>query len=512
MERPMKLKVLLSVGLILCSSPALHAAEPPDVSTATTKPFYDPYSAPPLPAGDPMEWKESATLPALRERLTGDIYRERYTAALAKAPALTPQQAESLPVFGLRITKVFPGSQATRLGIKRGDLLLKLEGKPLMRFAQILAPRQSDQALTFQPTGGEIKQVTVTPAKIGITMEPYWNAYISYLLSKGKMATYDDDLRVAAANFLDDQPLAETALWHAWQHGYRDYPLLGMMAFINSRECHFEDGLAFAMHSLKETPPLEREEFAGLAYDAAVATFKLELARDLLRQYPTAGKSDDAAELLHTAIAAYHAFPQELLPNPIEQLRMNPYPDATAKIIALPTDEWKDGDEFKKWGTFAANEFALRHRLKVESPTAQYLSLMLGPPVANLDLSLRFNVTPSDGKTDSDFAKSFWIVVLDRSREPVTLVAAIAFLDSGAIQVTCTGGPNFTHEFKPAIGIRRFGRVHIAVVGHRIEVVADGRRLLYGPVMADSAVRKIAVAFRVVGLKGDVDELTWRVP
>ena len=66
---------------------------PASAQPATAKPAHDPFSAPPLPTCDPMDWKEPTTLPALHERLTGDEYTEAYDAVLAKAPALTAEQA-----------------------------------------------------------------------------------------------------------------------------------------------------------------------------------------------------------------------------------------------------------------------------------------------------------------------------------------------------------------------------------------------------------------------------------
>jgi hypothetical protein len=87
-------------------------------------------------------------------------------------PSLRPQ--------GLRVTWVFPGSTAARQGIEVGDVIVRVDGKPVrtvtdLQYRLRQAGRVAQLGVIDWRTGWE-NSITVYPrrGKIGVEVEPAW--------------------------------------------------------------------------------------------------------------------------------------------------------------------------------------------------------------------------------------------------------------------------------------------------------------------------------------------------
>ena len=78
------------------------------------------------------------------------------------------------------------------------------------------------------------------------------------------------------------------------------------------------------------------------------------------------------------------------------------------------------------------------------------------------------------------------------------------------VEVTREFGPGYALHLPAPVGFGKPGHVHIVVYRHRLEIVADGQRIAYGPVPLDLENRKLAFGIHAVGVKGQIEKLTYK--
>ena len=487
------------------SQPASAPANQPAATIATqpaTGPSLDPYAAAPLPAGNPMRWTEPAMPPLLQERITGDAYRQAFTAALARAPWWTAQEARNAPLAGVLVRAVEPGLCADQAGIKPRDVLFKLDDAILTLDSDLFLNRlRKDQTLWVMTPDNHVKSVILHPGPLGMTCGFHWGTFQSYMQAPGHAPQFDDAFQVVGVTYMDDPALAETALWNAWQAGYRGYPLLSAMAYGRFKEHRFDEALAFAMLAMKQATAAERQQLGQLATNAAWMTFNLPLARELRNQYPSANELETAS--LDAAIEAFSPFADENVPNPIEQLRGMDCQDMTAAI-----ENWLVEQPASDWARHFAQELAAHGKAAFSTGGGSFEMMSIGPCAADVDLrfAIKFHATDQNNPR---WRRTFYVAIADAALDGRPVVR-LNFFDTGKLEVTRTDGPGSDVWYSPPVTLEEPAHVRITIVGHRMEVVVNGQRLLYGPISNDPGARLMGAVVGESGVTGELTDVSWR--
>jgi len=476
----------------------------------------DPYTAPPLPAtADPLSWERFAAAPEPRRTMNDDEYRKRMRAVFAAAPTSQPASAEPGSLVVLRVDAVEPKSQAARAGIRKGDALISLDDAPLWASDQLISLRtRNAQSLTVATPAGQRRRVRIVRGDIGLTASPLWDARRAYLQDPQRSSRFDADVLIAAAVVRSDPLLAETALRNAFDKGFRGIVLDRLLALIADREWRYEDVLGLTVASLDLGSEPERVTFAKMAYLASLRTFKLELARTLLKQYPDADADPNAMDRLDDSISAFRRIPAEKTANPIEQIQGMRFRDANHEITCSHSDEDRLCHD---WSEATARQLATEGSFVFNIPPSHYAVAACGPAGADADLQVRFHFSATDGVREPEADSKLALVIADRAATDNGVgsfphVARVTFHNSGVVELVRTGAPDATASIGPAFGAARSISARICVIGHRMEVVVDGHRLLYGPVLSEPSVRQLCPMLRFDGSKGAVEEFTWRLP
>jgi hypothetical protein len=156
-----------------------------------------------------------------RERLDAAAYAE----AVADLPAekIDPGQvrASKLPVWGVRVMSVEPGTQAESMGLEAGWVIERLNGIEYWNHKQGAAGAAPGQPLRMQAVSpeGERREWLFEPGRIGIQTENLHQTGL-YLLQNVPAGEWDRDLLIADQAWKDGRhELAETALRRARDKG-----------------------------------------------------------------------------------------------------------------------------------------------------------------------------------------------------------------------------------------------------------------------------------------------------
>jgi hypothetical protein len=157
--------------------------------------------------------------PFFQERLTGAEYQTRFDAAAKLLADLEPLAGTDYPVAGLRFAVVEPEREGYRLGIRVGDVAVRLNGNPLWNHSTF--PNGLNRSLDFYSAASrKLKTTKLPPGRIGVTFRDSWRPELAYLRSKTRNAKWDREVLVGLANYLSDPDLSETAWHQAIKKGY----------------------------------------------------------------------------------------------------------------------------------------------------------------------------------------------------------------------------------------------------------------------------------------------------
>ena len=67
-------------------------------------------------------------------------------------------------------------------------------------------------------------------------------------------------------------------------------------------------------------------------------------------------------------------------------------------------------------------------------------------------------------------------------------------------------GLDLSHQLSP----EKPFKLQMTAVGDRVEVRVDGRRIFYGPLLADEPTRQLAVRLHLQGMTGSFNDIGWR--
>jgi hypothetical protein len=228
---------------------------------------------PPAPPVAPVEW------------LRGDAWTKRYREYLDALPA--PPAPDDRPAFGVELLHVFDGSEAQRLGMTTGDLIVSLDGRPVLgMWAFSAAWMHRAATLEVWSPGRGRRTVQVGAGRLGVWFNNRWQPEAEYLHSSDRNAAWDDYLRVASAAWNDDEALAETALNHAARAGYRGWLLPALMMRICADNGRLEEAVAWGWGLQETAPDDQRGVVLRVLYRALLAGGMPERAEELDQTHP----------------------------------------------------------------------------------------------------------------------------------------------------------------------------------------------------------------------------------
>jgi hypothetical protein len=460
--------------------------------------------APHDPPGDPMDWNPPAQPPPIRSRHSDGVY-----AKLAKAVRDTIDvdalRAPGRPVTGLLVREVTPGGQATKLGISVGDILMSLDGVPIGQRGESpdmneMRSGQPQQLVFWSPHGGE-RTVTIQPGRIGVDTYDGPRLAESYARSTERDPKWDHEMLVATSSYLNDPFLAETALARAVQAGYQGRLFDGLAARIAYGQCRFVDALDFGWPNWSANQRLTTDTLK-LYYKSAMLGFKPEQALDLAGRYP--GKLQ-REEIVAETVKTYRAMPKSALANPIAELDNVRRTRIHKFGVFVPLDG--EGGDASEWGAASLNRPEV---LNLDIPSAHYSKMILTPGFANVALSAHYDLHNTD-QIESPFAHSIAFGLYDMTtaktqwENPKNWLKLVLMTD-GPTTISPFGIPEIQLESpRPAV-TRIEGTIRMVILHNRCEVTLDeGRRIYYGPVVADESKRRYGFFMIGVGVNGQVN-------
>lgn len=460
--------------------------------------------------GDPMDWKPPAAPPALQDRYGEAAYAELKKGAMSKTD-VAALRAPGRPTDGLLVTEVIAGSQAAGLGIKAGDILMSVDGNPIGPAAGDVdfgrARTDAPQQITFWAAGTGQRTVTIQPGMLGVYTYDGWRIADAYARLSERDPRWDDDMFVAATTFMTNADLAETALAHAQQAGYRGRLLTPLAMRIAFEQCHFDDAMAWEWPSFVSGAHLGSDTVKVLN-TAALLSFKLEQSLELAKRYPA--ELGDEKEIA-SAAAAYRAMPKhdrgDLLTE-LPGLRRQRCRQLDA-FIPLQDPEIA---ETSKWSLQFFNAY---QPVEFQIPSGHFQHLAMTPGFANAELAVHFHLRDTDQETTS-YSKCVWFGLYDvKGAQPTGAEPPdfrIVLTSDGFVEISPFGMPAIRYRpapRSPSNG-QLDGTIRIVVLNNRCEVkLDDGRRLYYGPVSAPEPRRRYGFIAQTIGMTGQIFNPIW---
>jgi membrane-associated protease RseP (regulator of RpoE activity) len=198
----------------------------------------------------------------MREILSQEAY------AKASKAILETMDREKLKVshcdVGIGIDEVSSGSQGERIGLRKGDIIIAIDGNPILtdgEFRRYHAVNHEQEMKVLTPGVGE-RAVKVMPGKIGINLNEWtycpeggfsqspWMLETSYLNGPGRDPRFDDDMLVACASAYGDGDLCETALARVQHLGGHPEPFFYLACVNGYHKGRFDAAIAYGETAL----------------------------------------------------------------------------------------------------------------------------------------------------------------------------------------------------------------------------------------------------------------------
>jgi hypothetical protein len=464
-------------------------------------------SAPPVVKGDPMDWPANPDLPPLREMLDPATYEARFMAARKKID-LAALRDPGRPTQGEEVFLILPGTPADKLGMKVGDIVTAVDGVAVgPRSGQLdrvdLAPDGKRQITVWSPGKGE-RTLETDSGKFGYWYRGGARPAETYARSNEHDPRWDDQVLVAAANFMDDPDLAETALLHAQQAGYDGRLFYTLAAKIAFQQFRFDDALAFGWHLVAARHPIGND-LAVTLNQAALLDFKLEQSLDLASRFPNVIHEQPQVNQM---AKDYRAMPADSGPNPIARLSHLKRNKVASFSPFVPAGDRDFTDGFSKWG---ADIFNHDQPVDLNIPSDHYNLYLFDPSFANVAVTVHFDLHDTDNE-NAENSKSVSVALFDTTvpqpqrRLPMNMVRVhvASCLEMGVEgfglknQLLWTPPPHIPWHAK--------GTIRIVILHNRCEATLDGRRVFYGPVLASEATRRYGLSIQVIGMSGRIDK------
>lgn len=434
-------------------------------------------------------------MPEFHRRLDDGEYTKR-AAALAKP--LVPGAAFA----GALIVNVDDGSPGAALGLQPDEVIYELDGRPVLSDISFDRNRDIAAAQTMRvwsPKTSASRAVQIGAGKIGINTSDFWSIENEYLHSLGKDRA-NDDLLTAARAAATDGDLAETALARANLHT----PMANLIAAAAAYyELRLDDCLSYASAAQADLPEADRGFAQLLAYRAAVATFRWEVAQKIGLNDSVCNKYElPNAGRLPAAMTIFRSSSPESMSSPADAFKTLTWKDQTDDLEGIGSNP----DE-KSASQDAVEQLRSSKRIQFSVPADYYNTYYITPRGANIDLSMRvhFHASSDDGGTYGHHFKT-WLRTGSIPGEDIYL----AIFDDGAAQLEGRDIPTVRLNVGQFCGGDRPFNLRWTVVGRRYEIELGDRRAFYGAIPLDESRRDFCLAINAVGATGQVDHLSWK--
>ncbi len=449
----------------------------------------------------------AGTAPPFAEVLDAQAYA-RLAAPRLEAMHVPMLFASTRPHQGALIVAVAPGQQGSRLGLRPGDIITRLDGRIVPCDQAFMDRRKAGpQTVTVWSEGSGERDVALAPGRIGINSGDTWDERLAYLRSPGRDPAADLDL-LLAYDAIECQPcdvrLCETALARSAKASGATWPWLRVACQLELAQGRFDDALRWGRLALAAgSDEAVRAHCAWLLYIVATRGGHLQEARDLLDAQPYAvavngiGEAGAQREVLDGLLASAKAFPGA-----------GGLPLASPTLAALrePVGGFTALDAVS--APFAAALNAGSGSLPAGLLHGGRTQMVLGPACRNGVLSGAVSF-PAQDPVDQSVSHQCWIALWDAQAGQGRAIATVDLAANGCVYAV----PDRVASFPVPLGVPPGTATHafrLGVVGQRLQVQVDGIDVLIAPVGMDPAQRQLGVAITMQN-GGVVSELVWKI-
>ena len=472
------------------------------------------YTAPPLPATNPIHWQPPTTEPTITDPLGSTDFDSRSAALLNQAGTQIDPPDPTFPNIGVVVTSVTPKSTAEKLGIHPGDFLTQLGNQNLQYRWQFFDYRDDshDQPLTILSSDGKSRTVTIHSGTglIGVQLATRWDAESAWLRSRDRQRRFDRLMRIAALAHGSDPPLAWSALAKLQAEGCDGatggYVPPTIACLLCYEDLRFDDAITFGRIAMQHMPSDEKLLFAERVYKSALAIGRIDVAAQTLHEQKRLPYADDKLKMINRSIQRMDTFTDDIHPNPLAEIDRFPLEDFSTKLIGA---EDRKGKRDSDW-TAAAKKLSKNGTFQFSAPDASYQLLEFGPPGADVDATLEFSFTP-EPSTQMFYSRTFNFRTGSRQSARHIPLAIKAYIDDeNTVSIVRYSGD---HDYDLSFPAPPDGhwRARMLVLGQRCEFILNGRRIYYGPVEMPESKRQLGLMIQVVGVNATIHHLTWRI-
>ena len=456
--------------------------------------------------GDPIEWRAPSARPTFRKLLVKKDYRDRFDAALKEIGGFAKLKKSRAPVVGFRIDSVLPDSQATRLGIKAGDVLIAIDKKRLWTMRRF-GERDSRRRLEYYSKAADANRtVTLRPGKLGIRQSRHYRPELRFARSHDRVPKWADAVLVGIARRFSDPDLAETAWHHAIDGGYQPDRLSDECgACIALAQGRAEVAADFAYPLIEGMAEPEPAAHPMLLYRVALANYKLKQALRLAKQFP--GLVFGAEEALPSSIEMHTSRPAAIrsLPAPSQRFKDFYIDDLVPRCVGFIVGT----DDVTLPELMRTGQIGLRHP---KDDHYQRAILSTPEPVSDVRVTTELKMTPTS-RTHGPFGRSIAIGLWDLDlphgnlTAPYGKILEITLHAAGFVELADGAGfhrIDYRDPTLPEWGTQHH-EVRIVRIGGQGEIFLNCKRVLYVPV--DPERRNVGIYYRTVGMRGVIASL-----
>ncbi len=317
-----------------------------------------------------------------QERLTGTDYQTRFDATVKLLADIEPLAGTDYPVAGLRLAMVEPEREGYRLGMRVGDVAVRVNGNPL--WTHTAFPYGLNRSLEFYSAASrKLKTTKLPPGRVGVRFEDSWHPELAYLRSKTRNAKWDREVLVGLTTYLSDPDLSETA-WH--QAIKKDYNPDVFCAATGISLAFTRSDLAIAIKCRDLLQKADAKTNIGLVHPALF--YRVALANGELKEM--------------AALAKKHNLTQPVTPTMLRSLLEKQQQDADQKIFSANFSKEietyvRDDQAPRLVGHFGSDvdEYLplviKRMPFKMEPGDDAWTATVMAPadPIENLDVKLK---------------------------------------------------------------------------------------------------------------------------
>jgi len=417
-----------------------------------------------LVPGEPPPW------PLPRNLLQDDDWYKAFAKA-SKGLDIEALREDARPAYAQRILDIYKGSKADEHGLVEGDLLCSINGAPVQGGDSVSVLRKG----TLEPDAAEVwtaaagrRTLAFPPRGLGFTHTPHWLPELAYARSGEMNPDWDDYILVAARNWVEAPDLAETALRHAADAGYRGWFVPALMVAICQRLGDNARALQYGGFLPDELPPT-----------CARPVFKA-----MFEAFLSEGDIEKALAVYHKHRDLY-VIPFSWNPRSIEKrfkrltARDRKIADAAGALTEPPgAVTWNRQARFGSTTQQLIDLLEERGSATVPIEPGRWCVLDFGPGARNVSFEIEFRYHATDPKAEPESC-GLHVKLMDASPGKAHDMAEVLFGHPKAFTVRADEYPAFHHPGSKQIELIR-NRLKIVAVGPWCQIDLNGTRIFRG--------------------------------